>query len=146
MKTLKYCFYHSFLPTSEALSGVVLYRALHLGGYDALKTAYSQKYYGDSHQIVLRIHERFAIAQTVSIIAGTICYPIDSVRRRMMMQAGKSKNHRQYKDSIDAIRKILQQEGIKGFYLGLAPNSIRSVGAASILVLYDSFMLSLNPK
>ena len=88
-----------------ALAGVVLYRALHLGGYDAVKTEILHR---RGHQISLlggeitfaddtksresreseslTIGERFLAAQIVSIVAGTACYPIDSIRRRLMMQ------------------------------------------------------------
>lgn len=83
-----------------ALAGVVLYRALHLGGYDAVKTEIlhrrglwdyqSQSSSCEKINILpasgLTICERFVAAQIVSIVAGTACYPIDSIRRRLMMQ------------------------------------------------------------
>jgi len=118
-----------------ALGGVVLYRALHLGGYDALKTHLN---YSSSHNQI-SITQRFFIAQIVSIVAGTICYPIDSVRRRLMMQAGQKLSHRKYVNSYDCFRKIWCSEGIKGFYLGIGPNLLRSVGGALLLVSYDVF-------
>ena len=34
----------------------------------------------------LTMGERFLAAQIVSVVAGTACYPIDSIRRRLMMQ------------------------------------------------------------
>lgn len=83
-----------------ALFGVVLYRALHLGGYDAVKTEIlhrrglgefnTQPSSCEKIKILpesgLTICERFLAAQIVSIFAGTACYPIDSIRRRLMMQ------------------------------------------------------------
>ncbi|EED93518.1 predicted protein [Thalassiosira pseudonana CCMP1335] len=110
-----------------ALAGVVVYRALHLGGYDAVKT-----------EILHRRGHRF-----VSITAGTACYPIDSVRRRLMMQAGLPKEDRLYKNSFDCFRKVSSVEGIRGFYLGIGPNLIRSFGAALLLVSYDVFKVML---
>ena len=127
-----------------ALSGVCLYRALHLGGYDACKTellhrrSKSSTYKGHSDQ-TLSMGERFAVAQTVSIVAGTICYPIDSVRRRLMMQAGLKSEERLYNNSIHAFQRIFQEEGVRGFYLGIGPNLIRSFGGALLLVCYDVF-------
>lgn len=123
-----------------------------MGGYDALKTEYlhinHQKRVQDSRnsQIVLNMYERFAIAQFVSIIAGVICYPIDSVKRRFMMQAGQPKHQRRYQNSIHAFRLIFEKEGIRGFYLGLGPNILRSIGGAGLLVSYDIVKLSLNPQ
>jgi solute carrier family 25 (mitochondrial adenine nucleotide translocator), member 4/5/6/31 len=122
-----------------ALAGVFLYRGLHLGGYDALKM--QLVHYKQSSDLPLSWGERFAVAQTVSLVAGTISYPIDSVRRRMMMQAGKPQ--KLYRSSIHAVRVIAQQEGMRGFYLGIGPNLVRSVGAAVLLVVYDGVKVML---
>eukprot|EP00978_Attheya_sp_CCMP212_P047476 scaffold421390_cov62-Attheya_sp.AAC.2 len=138
-----------------ALGGVVLYRALHLGGYDALKSEVL-RYKQDSSDsyttpnevigqqredppVVLSFGERFAAAQTVSIVAGTMCYPIDSVRRRLMMQAGKSIDVKLYRNSLDCFRIVWKTEGMRGFFLGIGPNIVRSFGGAILLVAYDSF-------
>lgn len=160
-----------------ALGGVVLYRALHLGGYDALKTeilhrrghhaalgdlfhietaSSSEKNTNKSNQhstVIsearnksssdLTMGERFFAAQIVSIVAGTICYPIDSVRRRLMMQAGLPIDKRQYRNSIHCFRKVIDTEGARGFYLGIAPNLVRSFGAAILLVTYDVFKIKI---
>jgi len=133
-----------------ALGGVVLYRALHLGGYDACKTEliyrrqYQDSYNGGSSSAVsptasLTFLERFAIAQVVSIGAGTFCYPIDSVRRRLMMQAGQNPTERLYRNSVHAFRRIFMEEGLRGFYFGIGPNVMRSFGGAMLLVSYDAF-------
>jgi len=117
-----------------AVGGVIIYRALHLGGYDAVKTELAHRNYG-----TLSMTQRFVIAQIVSLIAGTICYPIDSVRRRLMMQAGVKPESRNYKNSLDCFVNVYRVEGIRGFYLGIAPNLLRSVGGALLLVAYDTF-------
>lgn len=136
-----------------ALTGVVIYRALHLGGYDACKTELLHRRGRGSDFIrdndfdkrsKISIGEQFAIAQIVSIAAGTLCYPIDSVRRRLMMQAGQPVDIRPYANSAHAFRKILETEGVKGFYLGLGPNVVRSVAGAMLLVSYDIFRQGLG--
>jgi len=133
-----------------ALSGAMVYRALHMGGYDALKTEYLCRKQNiifnknvSSDVMELKMYERFAIAQFVSISAGTICYPFDSVRRRLMMQAG---GQRLYRNSLHAFHKIFNKEGIQGFYLGLGPNIMRSVGGASLLVSYDAVRFTLTSE
>ena len=131
-----------------ALTGVIIYRALFLGGYDACKTELlhrrqirnnSRNDDACDEESRITIGERFAIAQIVSITAGTVCYPIDSVRRRLMMQAGQPMKARLYSNSVDAFQKIIETEGIKGFYLGLGPNIVRSIAGALLLVSYDVF-------
>lgn len=137
-----------------ALGGVMLYRALHLGGYDACKTelVHRRQYGGNCNRnstveattttdpnVSLSFMERFAIAQIVSITAGTICYPLDTVRRNLMMQAGRTQEERLYRNSLHAFQRIFVEEGLRGFYFGIGPNLVRSVGGAMLLVSYDAF-------
>lgn len=110
-----------------ALGGIFLYRSLHMGGYDAIKTIRHQN---------MTWTEKLVAAQFVSLIAGTVCYPIDSVRRRLMMQAGQE--NKEYRHALHAFQTILRDEGVRGFFRGLGPNLVRSLGAALLLVSYDA--------
>ena len=121
-----------------SLAGSIVFRVLYLGGYDALKAEILHRKRDSSFQ-KMTWSERILGAQFVSVTAGTICYPLDSVRRRMMMQLGVPVKDRIYANSIRCFRLILRQEGWRGFYLGLAPNILRSVGGAILLVAYDIF-------
>ena len=119
-----------------ALWSVSLYRMVYLGGYDYLKLYVSTgEDQSDNHHVP--VASRFMIAQTVSMAAATVHYPLDSVRRRLMMQSDLSE--KQYLGAVDCFKKIYQREGIRGFFLGLGTNYIRSVGAALVLVSYDAF-------
>lgn len=121
-----------------ALLGGVFYRILFLGGHDVMKSEWEHRnaLKGKSG---LDWGERIGIAQIVSLSAGTLSYPFDSVRRRLMMQAGTPFGERRYLNSIDCIRKIAAQEGSRGFFLGLGANVFRSVSGAFLLVAYDAF-------
>ena len=130
-----------------ALFGGVVYRLLFLGGYDALKSEVQlRKNTNDNEDDApaLTWPERFACAQAISLTSGTLCYPLDSVRRRMMMQAGLTPPERRYRNSIDCLVKIARQEGIRGFYLGIGPNVVRSISGALLLVCYDTFKVLLK--
>jgi solute carrier family 25 (adenine nucleotide translocator) protein 4/5/6/31 len=120
-----------------ALFGSVLFRALHFGLYDFAKAELSPP--GEPPSL----SRRFGIAQAVSLAAGTSCYPLDSVRRRLMMQSGLPKPA--YSTALDCARHVLREEGPRGFFLGLTPNLLRSVGGAVLLVSYDEFQKLLTP-
>ena len=127
-----------------ALASVTLYRIVYLGGYDFLRSEMSQSSVGDNThgQTATKeasIVQRFAAAQFVSMAASMAHYPLDSIRRRLMMEAGKSDNERLYRNSLDCFRKILREEGYRGFYRGLGVNLVRSIGAALVLISYDEF-------
>lgn len=125
--------YHGY---GIALWGSVLYRLLYLGGYDVIKIELAR--YQDGSKPSISIGERLVIAQGVSLFAGTLCYPIDSVRRRLMMQAGKTAGQRVYFGTVHCFQEVWSKEGLRGFYLGLTPNLVRSIGGALMLVAYDT--------
>ena len=56
-----------------------------------------------------------------------------------MMQAGMPPAERAYRNSIHCIQQVLEKEGMKGFFLGIGPNILRSVSGALLLVAYDAF-------
>lgn len=62
-----------------------------------------------------------------SIVALTITYPTDLMRRRMQLQ-GYDKSVPIYNNNFDCIRKIYKYEGIRGFYRGLHANYVKSFG------------------
>ena len=113
-----------------SIQGIIVYRAAYFGTYDTAKGMLPDP---KNTPIVIS----WLIAQTVTTGAGIISYPFDTVRRRMMMQSGRSKEERMYKGTIDCWRKIRQQEGGKAFFKGAFSNILRGTGGALVLVLYD---------
>ena len=133
-------FYYGY---TIAVTGGIAYRVMYLGGYDALKQELvwrKQQQLEDGRGVSVELSwwERFASAQFISLTAGTLSYPFDSIRRRMMMQAGKPLEERVYRGTIHCISTMMEKEGIRGFYRGLGPNILRSIGGTILLVGYDS--------
>eukprot|EP00977_Amphora_coffeiformis_P013788 scaffold3701_cov149-Amphora_coffeaeformis.AAC.3 len=114
-----------------ALASVSLYRMSELLVQRGLPS--------DSPASCLPFAERFVMAQIVSILASTAHYPLDSIRRRLMMQSDKTAAEKIYRSAWHCMQTIYRNEGIRGFYLGLGTNYIRSVGGALLLVSYDFF-------
>lgn len=71
-------------------------------------------------------------------MAGIISYPFDTVRRRMMMQSGRSKTEMMYKNTLDCWIKTAKAEGVGAFFKGAFSNILRGTGGALVLTLYDS--------
>lgn len=127
-----------------ALASVTVYRVVYLGGYDFLKSEIHVNN-GDGG-VPPTIGQKFLAAQSVSMAASISYYPLDSVRRRMMMEAGKLDHERMYSNSIHCFQRILKEEGLRGFYLGIGADLVRSVGAALVLVSYDEIKRLMNDR
>ncbi|GFY73407.1 hypothetical protein TNIN_51981 [Trichonephila inaurata madagascariensis] len=113
-----------------SVQGIIIYRAAYFGFFDTAKGMLPDP---KNTPIVIS----WAIAQTVTTVAGIISYPFDTVRRRMMMQSGRAKADLMYKSTIDCWSKILKQEGGNAFFKGAFSNVLRGTGGALVLVLYD---------
>lgn len=113
-----------------SVQGIIIYRASYFGFYD---TARGMLPDAKNTPIVIS----WAIAQSVTTVAGIISYPFDTVRRRMMMQSGRSKADILYKSTIHCWSTIAKTEGGKAFFKGAFSNVLRGTGGAFVLVLYD---------
>ncbi len=116
-----------------SLYGIIVYRAAFFGGYDTLKGIVEPK----------TVFMSWVCAQIVTTISGVVSYPFDTVRRRMMMQAGKKEI--MYTSTADCWVKIAKTEGMNGFFKGALTNAIRGSGGAIVLVMYDEIQKVLNP-
>ncbi|KAI4481316.1 hypothetical protein M0804_009436 [Polistes exclamans] len=112
-----------------SVQGIIIYRAAYFGLYDT-----AQGFFSDPKATPLYVN--FLIAQAVTSLSGLLSYPLDTVRRRMMMQSGRSKEEVMYKNTLDCWIKILRNEGPSAFYKGAFSNILRGTGAALVLTIY----------
>jgi len=112
--------------------GIIAYRACYFGGYDTLKRVFFSDGRGN-------IFLKFLMAQCVTGVSGLVSYPLDTIRRRLMMQSGRKDV--MYTGTVDCFNKILKNEGGKAFFKGALSNILRGMGASLVLVLYDEFQI-----
>ena len=75
---------------------------------------------------------------STTAVAGMSIYPLDTVRRRQMMEAGNGGGVASSGAGFRAMAsRVLHETGWKGFYAGAVPNVIRGMGGSIVLVLYD---------
>ena len=70
----------------------------------------------------------------MTITAGLAAYPIDTIRRRMMMRSGEAIK---YKGSIDCFMQVLQNEGAIALMNGAGVSILKGVAGAVTFVGYD---------
>ncbi|KAL1883343.1 ADP/ATP carrier protein [Diaporthe australafricana] len=126
--------YRGFGPS---VAGIVVYRGLYFGMYDSLKPVLL------TGNLANNFLASFALGWTVTTGAGIASYPLDTVRRRMMMTSGEAVK---YSSSLDAFRQIVAKEGIKSLFKGAGANILRGVAGAGVLSIYDQLQLLLFGK
>ncbi|KAI3945387.1 hypothetical protein MKW92_042544 [Papaver armeniacum] len=116
--------------------GIIVYRGLYFGMYDSLKPVLPQKMQ-DS------FFASFALGWVITNGAGLASYPIDTVRRRMMMTSGEAVK---YKSSFDAFNQIMKNEGAKSLFKGAGANILRAIAGAGVLAGYDKLQMIVLGK
>ncbi|EEA27628.1 ADP/ATP carrier protein [Talaromyces marneffei ATCC 18224] len=122
---------------SVSVAGIIVYRGLYFGMYDSLKPVILV---GPLEGNFLA---SFLLGWSVTTGAGIASYPLDTIRRRMMMTSGEAVK---YKSSFDAARQIAAKEGVKSFFKGAGANILRGVAGAGVLSIYDQVQLILFGK
>lgn len=85
----------------------------------------------------------FFLGWVITINAGLAAYPMDTVRRRMMMTSGEAVK---YSTFLDAFRQIVKKEGTKSLFKGAGANILRSVAGAGVLAGYDKLQFIVFGK
>ncbi|KAN0100574.1 Mitochondrial carrier domain containing protein [Tylopilus felleus] len=117
--------YRGFVPS---VVGIIVYRGLYFGVYDSLKPVVLVGALEGS------FFASFMLGWGVTIGAGLASYPLDTIRRRMMMTSGAGVH---YKSMFDAGAQIVAKEGTKSLFKGAGANILRGVAGAGVLSLYD---------
>jgi solute carrier family 25 (adenine nucleotide translocator) protein 4/5/6/31 len=111
--------------------GIIAYRASYFGMFDTGKVMLFEDIKKASFL------KMWGFAQVVTVGAGVISYPLDTVRRRLMMNAGKTGADSMYDGTLDCFKKIYADEGGAAFFKGCLSNVLRGTGGALVLVFYD---------
>ncbi|CAI9268533.1 unnamed protein product [Lactuca saligna] len=120
-----------------SIVGIIVYRGLYFGMYDSLKPVLLTGSLQDS------FFASFGLGWVITIGAGLASYPIDTVRRRMMMTSGEAVK---YKSSLDAFSQIIKKEGSKSLFKGAGANILRAVAGAGVLAGYDKLQVIVFGK
>jgi len=108
--------------------GIIVYRGCYFGFYDTLKPIFI----GDNGSFLAS----FALGYIVTISSGLVSYPVDTIRRRMMMTSGTGVV---YKGSWDCAQTVIKNEGFMSLMKGAGANILRGVAGAGVLSGFDKF-------
>jgi solute carrier family 25 (adenine nucleotide translocator) protein 4/5/6/31 len=109
--------------------GIFIYRGFYFGLYDTLRP------------IVLPANPSFllsfSLGYAVTVVAGLASYPIDTIRRRMMMTSGEAVK---YNGSLDCFSQIMKNEGVASLFKGASANILRGIAGAGVLSGFDTLV------
>jgi len=108
--------------------GIVVYRGFYFGLYDTLKPILLGENAG--------LGVSFILGYGVTVSSGLLSYPIDTIRRRMMMTSGEAVK---YKGSVDCFRQVMANEGFGALMKGAGANILRGMAGAGVLAGFDKF-------
>jgi len=117
--------------------GIVVYRGFYFGLYDTVSPVL-----GDDPSFLFS----FCLGYAVTVTAGIMSYPIDTIRRRMMMTSGAAVK---YNGSLDCTMQILKNEGVTSLFKGAGANVLRGMAGAGVLAGFDKlkkFYIDMKAK
>jgi len=109
--------------------GIIIYRGCYFGFYDTLKPILL----GPDAGIALS----FLLGYGVTVTSGLISYPVDTIRRRMMMTSGQAVK---YKGALDCMFQIIRAEGVIALFKGAGANILRGIAGAGVLSGFDKLV------
>eukprot|EP01120_Amphizonella_sp_Union-15-10_P007824 TRINITY_DN268_c1_g1_i8.p1 TRINITY_DN268_c1_g1~~TRINITY_DN268_c1_g1_i8.p1 ORF type:complete len:339 (-),score=85.76 TRINITY_DN268_c1_g1_i8:255-1208(-) len=121
--------------------GIIVYRGLYFGMYDSFKPLVLTEQVKKNKALVGAVS--FLLGWSITIAAGLASYPIDTIRRRMMMTSGEAVK---YKSSLHAGREIVAKEGVRSLFKGAGANILRAIAGAGALAGYDQLQLAMFGK
>jgi len=117
--------------------GIIVYRGLYFGLYDSIKPVILTGALQES------FIASFLLGWSITIGAGLASYPIDTIRRRMMMTSGEAVK---YRSSMHCASEIVRKEGVKSLFKGAGANILRAVAGAGVLAGYDWLQVKVLGK
>lgn len=116
-----------------SLCNVLIYRFFYFGSFDTFK----------DHEIFKNnVFYKFLMINSIIISIGFFVYPIDTIRRNLMIE---SDHLSKYKLNIFGYFKLIKNKyGVFGLYRGMMINVFRSFSSGAVLILYDEIKNKYN--
>jgi len=125
--------YRGFVISSV---GIIVYRGLYFGMYDSVKPLLPESARNN-------FFANFLCGWLITNAAGVASYPIDTIRRRMMMTSGEGVK---YNGALDCASQVVKKEGVKSLFKGCGANILRAIAGAGALSGYDQVQMLISGK
>ncbi|WIA32419.1 hypothetical protein OEZ86_003242 [Tetradesmus obliquus] len=117
-----------------AVASMAAYKALYFGLYDTAKNLLLHE---DGRRLEVTptaLLGRTALAASTTFMAASITYPLDIIRKRLVVDVGSDPSSRQYNGRFKAaVQRIYAREGLKGFYRFYSYDMVFRLGGGVLL-------------
>ncbi|KAK9479385.1 mitochondrial carrier domain-containing protein [Lipomyces japonicus] len=127
------------------LVGVIPARSINFFTYNTCKSAIARNFNNGEEAAWVNLNA----AAVAGITTSTATNPIWLVKTRLQLDKQKSAdggNRRQYRNSLDCVRQVLQKEGVPGLYRGLTASYLGVVESSLQWVLYEQMKGLINQR
>lgn len=115
------------------LLGIVPYSGISFSTYETLKVHLRQSQGLQSDKDLSAV-QRLGVGAVAGLVAQSITYPIDIVRRRMQVSPAE------YPSIMSTVRAVLSKEGVPGLFKGLSMNWVKGPLAMSVSFGVNDFL------
>ncbi|GMI45399.1 hypothetical protein TrCOL_g1582 [Triparma columacea] len=129
--------YRGLIPT---LCAVAPFLAFQMSTADALKSVCA------SNNVEVTPLFMGAIGGTAGIVAQTVVYPLDVLRRRMQVQGGGGNANVISDSTWVAMRQVVQKEGFRSLFSGLIPTYIKVMPAVAIAMTTTKELIGFSKR
>jgi len=117
------------------------YTALSMGGYEYFKHMLPTQEPGSSAAWFAL--QKVAVGWTSGLAGSLICYPLDTVKRQLMLD-GSAGFQSKYEGAITTCIRVMYQEGgVQSFYRGCLFNALKSAPCAGLALVINDALRSL---
>lgn len=111
-----------------SIAGLILYETIHGASYELISTAFEQ---GEDDPL-----GGIMIGFGASMIAGLLAYPLDTVRRRLLIDTATGKNR--FTGPLHAAKTIWNEDGLDALYAGATINvGMNLLSYTAVVLLAD---------
>ena len=131
--------YKGLTPT---LLGIAPYIALNMTVFDLLKRRYLPQPHEPNFTAI-----NLTLGACAGFVAAATTYPSDVVRRRLQLQGmrGVGLELPRYSGTVDCVRVMLREEGVRGLYKGLSACLLKVVPSMAIsFTVYEALKSALK--
>lgn len=72
----------------------------------------------DDYFFLYKFLTRFGASTASLMIASSICYPLDTLKRRVQINGCAGHKKIKFTSEVDLMQQIIKKDGIRGFYKG----------------------------